>query len=151
MVVLIADNGEDPGTERLAVDGLGAPGTVGLLGRRLELGGGALVGLTAAVTDQVAADDLAALLVVAGHLVAVGTGLDNLVAIFLEGGLEVLEQILESRVRLAGADVDGAQDAEHGRNRTVSCRGVSWRFVLCCGRGIVSCRVVLIGYGIERE
>jgi hypothetical protein len=114
VVVLVADDGQDPGAQRLSVDGLCSPWTVCLLGRRLELSSGALVWLAAAVTDKIATDDLAALFVVPGDLVAMGARLDDLVAILGHVSLEILEQVVKGLELLAGANVDGPQDAEHG-------------------------------------
>lgn len=117
MVVLIANHSQDPSAKRLSIDGFGPPGAVGLLGRRLELGRGALVGLAPTVAYQVAANDLAPLLVVSGDLVPVRARLDDLVAVLLHRRLEILEEVVKGGKCLAGAYVDRPQDAEHGGGR----------------------------------
>jgi hypothetical protein len=91
VVVLVAEDGENPSTHCLPVDSLCFPGTIGLLGAGLETRRLALVWLAAAIADQVAPDYFTALLILAASLVAVGARLDDLVAIIGHARLELRE------------------------------------------------------------
>lgn len=108
VVMMIADDSQNPAADELAIDRLCFPRTVGLLGRRLVLGGLASVGAAAALANEVGADNGGA------RSTAVGARLDDFVAFLFCARVEIAHEVLARCVQAGVRHGNGLKDSEHG-------------------------------------
>lgn len=114
VVVLVADNGQNPAPSAFSVDSLCLPRTIRLLSARLMLGSLAFVRSASTIAHQVYPNDIVAWHIRAAETRPVRSRLDDFVAFLFHAVLETSKQVFICGRYSRRRSHSGSENAKHG-------------------------------------